>query len=158
MKGAKIATALICILFGFFWLYAALSKLTDYENFRVQMGKSPMLTGIASTLAWAVPATEISIAYLLLYKRTRLLALYASLYLMVMFTTYLILILKYSYYIPCSCGGILGKLPWDVHIVFNLLFAGLATTGILLMKRIKDGSTVPKYQIDRKLAIDYQHR
>jgi hypothetical protein len=35
------------------------------------------------------------------------------------FTTYIILILNFSSFIPCSCGGILEKLGWTEHLIFN---------------------------------------
>jgi hypothetical protein len=59
-------------------------------------------------------------------------ALYASLTLMTIFTAYIIAILQFSYTIPCSCGGVLSKLSWQTHLVFNIGFMVLAAAGILL--------------------------
>ena len=54
--------------------------------------------------------------------------------LMVMFTTYIIIILNFSDFIPCSCGGVLEDLSWSEHIVFNLFFIVLAILGILILE------------------------
>jgi hypothetical protein len=54
---------------------------------------------------------------------------------MVMFTTYIIAITQFSDYIPCSCGGILQKMNWNQHLVFNIVFTGFSLAGILLEKQ-----------------------
>jgi hypothetical protein len=48
-----------------------------------------------------------------------------------MFTTYIIIITRFSPYVPCSCGGVLQKLGWTEHLVFNIVFVVLAATGII---------------------------
>jgi uncharacterized membrane protein YphA (DoxX/SURF4 family) len=126
-----IASALLILLF----VYAATSKLLDYQKFRVELGQSPILTVIAGWIAWLVPAIEIGIAIMLAYSRSRLTALYASFSLMVIFTSYIIAILKFSDYIPCSCGGILQNMQWPEHLVFNIAFVLIAFTGIMLYNK-----------------------
>jgi len=73
---------------------------------------------------------EYLLAFGLILERTRLMALYGSFALMIMFTTYIILVLKFSDYIPCSCGGVLEDLGWTEHIIFNMVFILLAATAI----------------------------
>jgi hypothetical protein len=51
---------------------------------------------------------------------------------MSLFTAYLIIMLKFSYHIPCSCGGVLQNLSWNDHIVFNTFFIVIAGAGALL--------------------------
>ncbi|WP_268225322.1 DoxX family protein [Sinomicrobium oceani] len=135
----------ICLLYVLLFIYAAVSKLLDFENFRVQLGQSPMLSVYAGWIAWVIPSAEILIAALLLFYRTRLLGLLASFGLMVMFTTYIYITLNYSSFIPCSCGGILEKLGWTEHLVFNLFFVLIALVGISLLihsYKGKQGSTL----------------
>ena len=124
----KNITVALIVLFT----YATLSKLLDYQNFHLQLGKSPLLTGYESIVAWLVPFTEIAIVVLLANKRTNLFGLYASFALLSLFTAYLIVILNYSYYIPCSCGGVLQYLSWQAHIVFNICFLLLTGTAVLI--------------------------
>lgn len=135
MQAAKIANHIIAILFIALWVYAAFHKLIDLPTFKVQMGKSPMLSNIAPILAWAVPLFELVIAYLLLYRRTRQFGLYATIYLMVAFSTYLYITLNYSYYVPCTCGGFISAMDWRTHIFFNLGCAAVAAVAIVLAHR-----------------------
>jgi uncharacterized membrane protein YphA (DoxX/SURF4 family) len=122
-----IVSALFVVLF----VYAAATKLLDYDKFRVQIGQSPLLTAFAGIVAWLVPATEIMVAMMLSLPRFRLPGLYASFGLMVMFTAYIIAITRFSDYVPCSCGGVLEKLSWNDHLLFNLVFVALGAAAIL---------------------------
>ncbi len=125
-----IATCFILLL-----VYAALTKLLDYQKFVVQIGQSPLLTNYASSIAWSIPAVEILIAVLLAWQRFRLVGLYGAFVLMVMFTAYIAAILSFSEDIPCSCGGVLEKLGWKEHLLFNVMFILLAIAGIVLTRQ-----------------------
>ncbi len=127
-----IITDLIAALFILLFIYAAASKLLDYEKFLVQLGKSPVLSPFASWTAWLVPSVEILISLLLVFERTRHMAMYACFTLMVIFSAYIIVILHFSSYIPCSCGGILEKMSWGQHFWFNIFFVALALLGVLI--------------------------
>lgn len=130
-----LVTGILIVLFT----YAALSKLHDYEKFLVQLGQSPLLTSFAKWVAWFVPAVEIIIALLLILPGTRLRALYASFTMMVMFSAYIVAITRFSPYVPCSCGGILEKMNWNQHLVFNIAITLLALLSILVYKENKGG-------------------
>lgn len=123
---------IICLLFVVLFTYAAVSKLLEFEKFRAQLGQSPLLTAFADMVVWTIPAVELAISLLLFVPRFRLVALYASLSLMTLFTAYIVAVLYFSPYVPCSCGGILEKLGWTEHLVFNLVFIALAIAGIVL--------------------------
>jgi uncharacterized membrane protein YphA (DoxX/SURF4 family) len=118
--------------FVLLFLYASISKLIDFQKFKVQLSQSPLLTAHAGFFAWFVPSLEIVISIMLLNPRWRLPGLYGAFSLMVMFTSYIIAILKFSDYVPCSCGGILSGMRWGTHLLFNVLFILIAATGILL--------------------------
>lgn len=133
---SEIISALLIILF----VYAATSKLLDYQKFRVQVGQSPLLTDFASLVAWMIPVIEIVISLLLAFSRTRLLALYTSFSLMLMFTAYIMTIIKFSDNIPCSCGGVLQNMSWNQHLVFNLGFVVLTLVAIVVH---------PRYTLDK---------
>ncbi|WP_313578065.1 DoxX family protein [Chishuiella sp.] len=122
---------LICYLFIVLFVYAAFSKLIDFENFQIQLAQSPLLSAYAGFVSYAVIITELIIAFLLCQKRTQQIGLFASYGLMLAFTVYIYIILNYSDFIPCSCGGILEKLGWTEHLIFNLFFIVLAVIAIL---------------------------
>ncbi|QRY55918.1 DoxX family protein [Sphingobacterium siyangense] len=133
--GRKYFVKTVAILLGLLFMYASTSKMLDFENFQVQLAQSPLLSAYAGFVSYAVIISEVIITVLLCINSTRLIALYASFALMVAFTTYIYLILNYSEFIPCSCGGILEKMGWQEHLIFNILFVLLAAVAIFTLSR-----------------------
>jgi hypothetical protein len=103
----------------------------DFPSFYAQLAQSPLITGFSGWIIWIVPSLEILIAILLSIDRLRIHGLYASFSIMVMFTTYIITILNFSEFIPCSCGGVLQHMSWKTHLVFNICLVTLAAIAIL---------------------------
>ncbi|AYB32014.1 MauE/DoxX family redox-associated membrane protein [Chryseolinea soli] len=130
MKRDKILN-LSSFLLASLFSYAAGSKLLDVQKFQVELGQSEMLNFIAVPVSFIIPVVEILLAILVFVPGYRLVGMYASFSLMIVFTTYIIIIMNYSYYIPCSCGGVLAKLGWREHLFFNGAFILVALAGIL---------------------------
>ena len=128
----RITIEIISFLFVLLFLYAAFSKLVDYETFTIQINQSPLLTGLGGIVPWLVIGIEIIVSGLLLLSKTRILGFYLSYCLMMSFTVYIIVILNFSPYTPCSCGGVLQQLGWAQHLIFNASFLLLALIGIFL--------------------------
>lgn len=129
-----IVVEIIVLLYILLFVYAAVSKLLDFENFQVQLGQSPLISSFAGWVSWTVPLSEIVISGLLLVRRTRVYGLYLSFLLMVFFTTYIFTILNYSESVPCSCGGILERMDWKEHLWFNVIFVALAVLGLIFIQ------------------------
>lgn len=131
----------IAMLHILLFTYAATSKVLDFQNFRIQLGQSPLLSAFADSTAIAVPAVEGVLVFLLLFRKSRMIGLYGSFALMTMFTAYIVIILNFSSFTPCSCGGILEKMSWTQHLVFNIVFVLLSGMAIALStpKRITMG-------------------
>jgi uncharacterized membrane protein YphA (DoxX/SURF4 family) len=127
----EILTALLICLF----VYAAISKLTEYSMFVAQLKLHPLFKYFAGLLAWIIPAAELITTGLLVFPLTRRTGLYTSAALLSSFTVYLIVMISTNSHLPCTCGGLIKSLTWRQHIVFNLVFLGLAVTGIILDKR-----------------------
>ncbi|MBW4360550.1 DoxX family protein [Flavobacterium taihuense] len=121
-----------CLLYIILFVYAAVSKLLDFENFQAQLGQSPLLSPFADFVSYSVIVIELIIAVLLSIPKLRYFALWGAVALMSMFTAYIVIILHFSYFVPCSCGGILEKLGWTEHLIFNVVFVLLAIVAILL--------------------------
>lgn len=119
-------------------LYTALSKLADPIAFKFLLTRSPLLKTFAGTIWWLLPVAEIVVVLLLFFTTTRLKGLYASFFLISIFTVYLGSMLLFSTDIPCSCGGVLNSLSWQQHIIFNLFFIILSAIGIVLHKKHKE--------------------
>ena len=124
----EVVSALFILLFT----YAAISKLMDFENFQIQLGQSPVVSVFADGFSFLIPIMELGIVVLFLVPKYRPIALYGSLILMSLFAAYIYIVLRYSSYIPCSCGGILDKMSWETHLVFNLVFVLFAVLAIFL--------------------------
>lgn len=120
----------ICLLYILLFIYAAMSKLLQIEHFRIQIAKSPLLSAFADMVAWSLPISEIVISLLLTMPKLRRAGLWLGMGLMSMFTTYIFIILNFSSFIPCSCGGILEKMGWKEHLIFNLVFVFLAAIAL----------------------------
>lgn len=134
-KAIALTEQILILLFILLFVYAAVSKLVDYETFENQLGQSPLLSAFAGWVAPGVLMGELGIAVLLLFERTRLIALIGFYSLMVLFTTYIIIILNFTDFIPCSCGGVLEQLGWTEHLIFNVGFILLAVVGIFMVNR-----------------------
>lgn len=136
----EICVFFLILLFG----YAALSKLLDYNNFVVQLSKSPLVKGSAQWIGWAVPTIELIACILLISPKWRSMGLCLSFILMLAFTLYIAGILTFIKELPCSCGGILSNLTWKSHLIFNVVYTGISLTGIWIQRQVVRQSKVAK--------------
>lgn len=136
MNQGKIIST-ISFLLIFLWVYAAASKLINFDQSRTQMMEQVFPASFSEILTWAIPLTELGTAGLLVFPKTRTAGLNASLFLLIQFTVYILTVMLNIYgRIPCSCGGILEKMSWGQHLVFNLFF--LFITLIALLQTSKE--------------------
>ena len=126
------------------FVYAAVSKLTDFENFQVQVAQSPLLSAFATPIAYGVVLGELAIALMLCFEKSRTLGLYLFLGFMTAFTVYIFLILNYSPFVPCSCGGVLEDLGWWEHLWFNGVVCILTVTVIITDSDTLSSSFTPR--------------
>jgi uncharacterized membrane protein YphA (DoxX/SURF4 family) len=118
------------------WVYTAFSKLTDLNEFKRQLESQTLGKTAASLLLWFIPISEVTAAALLLIRKTRPIGFIVSALLMFLFTGYIALVLL-GYYnrIPCSCGGVLKAMGWQMHFWFNLFFLFVSMMGIYLERK-----------------------
>jgi len=129
----EIITALLVLLF----IYAATSKMIGYARFQFQLSRAPYVGQFAILLSYVIPLGELVIVALLTISKTRYLGLWLSFVSMLIFTVYVALMLLSGKHLPCTCGGIIQKLSWSQHLVFNLFFSVLSGTGIWLYRKKK---------------------
>ncbi len=145
----KVKTRIVEFTSCFFILlfcYASISKIMEFEKFQVQLAQSPLLSAYAGIVSYSVIIVEWLTSILLILPAFRRIGLYVSLSLMASFTAYIFIILNYSDFVPCSCGGILEKLGWTEHLIFNIGCVGLAIASIVI------GDKKSNYQL-RKTVI-----
>ncbi len=150
-KFNRVIIEITCVLFALLFVYASISKLLDFERFQVQIAQSPILSVYAFWISRIVIAVELFAAGILLFARTKMLGLYTSIGLMGMFTAYIFIILFYSSFVPCSCGGILEKMTWESHLVFNVFFLVLGVTAVYLLNKMPEH----KYRFGGKRPLFY---
>ena len=146
----------VCLLFVLLFVYAAVSKLLDFENFQVQLGQSPLISAFAAWVSWLVPLLEVLLSTALIIPRFRRVGLVGGLCLMSMFTTYIFIVLHFSSFVPCSCGGILEKMDWNTHLIFNIIFVLLAIFALFLRdneQNLKPFATIKTIMISMGLSI-----
>ncbi|GBF19658.1 methylamine utilization protein MauE [Arenibacter sp. NBRC 103722] len=121
-----------CLLFIVLFAYAGLTKLLAPNLFYDSIRNSPILGGkaMASLASWAIPLSELAVALLLIWKKTRLIGLYGATVLMLLFTGYTLAIVFFAPYRPCSCGGVISLLSWEQHLVLNAILLLLALMAI----------------------------
>lgn len=129
---------IICGLLILLFAYAAITKLTDRQHFHVVLAQMLLIKHIAGFISFALPVTELLVCTLLFIPASRLLGLYASCGLMIVFTLYIGFMIMFAPHLPCSCGGFLQKLNWSQHLVFNLVFIALSITAIKLYQSNKN--------------------
>ena len=131
-----------CLLFIVLFAYAGLTKLLEGHMFYDNIRNSPILGGkaIASLASWAIPLSELAVALLLIWKKTRLIGFYGVLGLMLLFTGYTLAIVFFAPYRPCSCGGIISLLSWEQHLLLNAILLLLALLAILLSPKHKNNT------------------
>lgn len=128
---------IVALLHILLFSYAAASKLLDFQNFQVQLGQSPLLSAFAVTVSVAVPMVEFILVLMLMLPRFRLIGLYGSFVLMTMFSAYIVIVLNFSSFTPCSCGGILEKMSWTEHLIFNIVFVVISAIAIILHSKTR---------------------
>jgi putative oxidoreductase len=125
----------ISALFILLFVYTAINKFMAVNDLKSVLKDYPLIGSIPILVAWALPITELLVALWLFIPRFKLLGLYSSLALMTMFTLYLGYILSFTTKLPCTCGGMLQKLSWPQHLIFNIFFIILASIAIWFYKK-----------------------
>ena len=131
-----------CLLFIVLFAYAGPTKLLEGHMFYDNIRNSPILGGkaIASLASWAIPLSELAVALLLIWKKTRLMGLYGAAVLMLLFTGYTLAIVFFAPYRPCSCGGVISLLSWEQHLLLNLVLLLLALLAIFFSPKHKNNT------------------
>jgi putative oxidoreductase len=124
-------TGWIPAVFILLFVYTGCSKLLDLEGFTGTLYNQPIPRTIVPFLTIVLPILEVSTAICLLFNRTRLVAIYSALCMLIVFTLYAgAILLRLFNHVPCSCGGIFRNFSWGQHLWLNLALVILAFTAL----------------------------
>jgi hypothetical protein len=102
--------------------YSGIQKLVAPEAFHNALLKTAYLRlSLIPSLSILIPVLELAAAFMLIFSKTRILAIRLSLFLMTAFTSHLILIYNFSPGTPCSCGGLFEFMNFPTHLLFNFV-------------------------------------
>ncbi|WP_294184247.1 MauE/DoxX family redox-associated membrane protein [uncultured Sphingobacterium sp.] len=110
--------------YAFIYMYTGWAKFMNMAAFIKGNSKIPYLGQYAKLIGYGIPSLEIMLAILLVIpvywiKRA---ALWASTVLMILFTVYLSLMVKFVEHKLCHCGGVIESMGWKTHIAFNIIW------------------------------------
>lgn len=133
MERRETTIQIICILLIMLWVYTAISKLIDFDLFKVQLSRQAIISEYVGIFVWFLPLIELKAALLLMFAITRKTGLLVSFFLMAVFTGYIgVVAFEIIEKSSCSCGGVLSQLSFKDHFLFNLFFLILAGLGVYL--------------------------
>jgi len=151
----ELVTFILAVLLLMLWGYAAVSKISEYDKFvlQMQLAPIPLMKFFGPTLGWLIPAIELALVCMLLTDRFRKLGLWLSFMLLLVFEIYIAAMLLSGLELPCTCGGLISKLQWNEHLVFNAVFM-LISIFPFLYQRYFNKSNTSEYSPRESVGVD----
>jgi hypothetical protein len=129
-KTKLILSELFALLLALLFTYTAVNKVYDWYGTQKSLYNQVFPNWVAETLLYSLPIIEIFIVITLMIRGYRRLGFILSIILMTVFSFYIFLVLMGVFsMVPCSCGGVIDAMGWEEHLVFNLVFLGMAVVG-----------------------------
>ncbi|REC62282.1 hypothetical protein DRF65_11250 [Chryseobacterium pennae] len=132
MRTKNLIAEIIIFLLILLWAYTFASKVLDFDTFNRQIKGAYLLSSLGSPLPYILQLLHLSLVVLLLKKSWRKIGLITSLSVLVIYTGYLIYILKFAPSIPCSCISLYRGLLWDDQLLINLAVLVLNIIGLIM--------------------------
>lgn len=143
MKARIIITQLIIISLILLWLLAGIPKVMDIATFSKQLERMPYIGGMHGLISWLLPVIMLLAAVLLTIPRTKLYGLYLSLGLLIAFGVYIVSVLTFSDFVPCTCAGIRINIAWKEHLLICGSGILLTSLAIWMERRNNKGASEP---------------
>lgn len=132
MRKKNLITEIIIFLLLLMWAYTFVSKVLDFDTFRRQINGAYLLSSLGSPLPYLLQVLHLSLVVLLIKKSWRKIGLITSLSLLVLYTGYLIYILKFAPSIPCSCISLYSGFIWEDQLLVNFAVMVLNIIGLIM--------------------------
>ena len=115
---------IIASLFIMILSRAAVLKILDFKNFQLQLAQSPLLTATSDTISYVIIGTELLVAGLLCFYRTRSMGFIGSSLLMAVCATYIGYVILVIENPPCTCIGLFEKSSWKQNLIYTTILLG----------------------------------
>lgn len=132
MKTRIVIIQLIVIGLILLWLLSSIPKLMDISGFSKQLERMPYIGWMHSFIAVFLPILMLAIAVVLAVPKLKLYGLYLSAGLLSCFGIYIMSVLLFSDFVPCTCAGIRINLAWKDHLLITGIGLGLTALAIWL--------------------------
>lgn len=133
-NAAQLYINFVTAVLLFLFVYTALNKLFDFNFFRATLSTQPAIGKSAYWVSWMIIIPELMISILLFIPRYRMIGLICSVFLLMVFTMYIVYMLFKYPHLPCSCGGVISKMSWAQHMFFNIALIVLGSAAVYLKK------------------------
>ncbi|RKE80832.1 MauE/DoxX family redox-associated membrane protein [Chryseobacterium sp. AG363] len=137
MRIKNIISELIIFILILLWAYTFASKIFDFDTFNRQIKGAYLLSAGGYVLPYVLQAAHLGIVILLIKKNWRGLGLLASLTVIIIYTAYLIYILKFAPSIPCSCIAVFRGMNWNDQLYFNFIALAINSIGLITFSSLK---------------------
>ncbi|WP_410494475.1 MauE/DoxX family redox-associated membrane protein [Chryseobacterium sp. CH1] len=128
-KNLKAETIIFVLLLQ--WAYTFINKVLYFDTFRRQINSAYLLSSLGSALSYFLQLPHLSLVILLLKKSWRKIVI-TSLSVLLIYTGYLIYILKVAPSIPFSCISLFRGLDWNDQLWINLAVLTLNIIGLIM--------------------------
>lgn len=146
MKARIIITQLIIISLILLWLLAGIPKVMDIATFSKQLERMPYIGWMHGVISWSLPVIMLLAAVLLAIPKTKLYGLYLSLGLLIAFGVYIVSVLAFSDFVPCTCAGIRINIAWKEHLL--ICGIGIVLTSLVIwMEKRNNKDTSNSYEV-----------
>lgn len=131
MRIKNIISEIVVFILILTWVYTFASKVFDFETFERQIRGAYLLSAFGK-LPYILQMIHLGIVLMLLNKNWRKLGLAASMVVLVLYTGYLIYVLKLAPSIPCSCIALFNWMNWNDQLYFNLIILAVNIIGLVM--------------------------
>jgi putative oxidoreductase len=145
MKNNQFLLSIMITSLILLFTYTAVSKLHDLADFERQLRNQVIPKWSVKPLLWLLPLVELAVVAMLLSKPFRLAGLWASCFLMFVFSIYMgLVVLNVFDRVPCSCGGVLRNMGFTTHFIFNLTFLFFSIASVRIQNSLDADSAFEK--------------
>lgn len=121
----------------FIFIYSSIDKLLHTDSFSASLAQSLFIPQQWKTaVLWGTILMELVVPLLFIFRNSREVGFLLSFGIFMLFSGYVFLMMNYSPFLPCSCGGFMERLSWPQHLFLNIVLTIVALLGFLNEEKV----------------------